>query len=199
MSDDNSTQRWRPSASDLIAVGALIAAVVMWLKQPNWETALPITTILILLVIITAVRHQSHPIRRAIFSISVIAILIWAAWEPIWNSFHTDYPNVAFQWPITFDYSEPIYSDYSVQPVELGVKQCSGVLHRENSDLRFGGAAGEGEGICVINKIEETKVLAICSVGRRCRVKGTTALCDGSGECEQIKKITSVELLGAQR
>src|ERR1035437_1865140 len=194
MPDDNPTQRWRPSVSDLIAVGALIAAGVMWLKQPNWESALPITIILILLVLITAVRYQSHPIRRAIFSIGVIAILIWAAWEPIWNSFHSDYPNIAFQWPLIFGEYEPDATD---KPrVSFQSNLCSGVLHRADGEIRFGGDIGEGESICVINKADRAKVLEVCSVGSRCRVRGTVSPCRDSGECVEIRKITFAEVPG---
>ena len=104
MSDTNSKpEAWRPSFSDLIAVASLIAAFVMWLKQPSWQWGLPITVLLIALTILTAVRHQSHPIRRALVAICVCGILIWAAWEPIKKSFFTDYPNISFQWPMTFD------------------------------------------------------------------------------------------------
>jgi hypothetical protein len=93
---------WRPSVSDVIAIVAVVAAAVMWLKPPNWEWGLSVTAVVIALVIFTAIRHQSHPIRRALVSLSVISILILAATEPIWKSFRADYPNIAFQWPVTF-------------------------------------------------------------------------------------------------
>lgn len=103
MASPDFNQKWRPTFGEIVAVGALVAAAIMWLKQPSWEWGLPITAILVALVIFTAVRHQSHPIRRAAVAAITIAILIWAASGPIWKSFRADYPNIAFQTPITFN------------------------------------------------------------------------------------------------
>lgn len=91
---------WRPSFGDLVTVGALVGAAVMWLKPPNWEWGLPITVVLIALVIFTAMRHHSHPIRRLIVAAATVSILVWAAADPIWRSFRADYPNIIFQSPI---------------------------------------------------------------------------------------------------
>ena len=41
--------------------------------------------------------------------------------------------------------------------------ECAGVLHKDRYGLRIGGGVGEDEGICLINKAEENKVLAICA------------------------------------
>ena len=40
---------------------------------------------------------------------------------------------------------------------------CSGILHMDQHGIHFGGGDGEGEGICVVSKFEENKVLAVCS------------------------------------
>jgi hypothetical protein len=72
---------WRPSIADLFTVGAVVVAAVMWLKPPSWQWGLPITAVVIGLVIFTATRHPSHPIRRALVAIAVIGILVFAAWE----------------------------------------------------------------------------------------------------------------------
>lgn len=93
-------EKWRPSFGELVAVGALVVAAVMWLKPPNWEWGLPITAVIVALVIFTAVRHQSHPIRRALIAAFAIIVLIWAAAGPIWKSFRDDYPRATFNWPI---------------------------------------------------------------------------------------------------
>jgi hypothetical protein len=69
--------------------------------------------------------------------------------------------------------------------------KCTGILHRDRDGLRFGGANGEGEGICVIRKSEERKVLARCSVGHHCIVKGLIDSCKDSGECAEILSVTS--------
>lgn len=193
MSSDNAAPQWRPTASDLIAVGALIAAAIMWLNEPSWIFALPITLIVMVLVIFTAARHQSHPIRRVIIGACAIGILIWSAWSPIWNSFHADYPNIAFQWPVISGNSDYESPDKSIVAIES--KLCSGVLHRVGGDLRFGGDVGEGESICIIDKAERNKVLAVCPVGTSCRVKGIVLPCRDSGECSEITRITSVEIL----
>jgi hypothetical protein len=101
-------ESWRPTFSDIVAVGALVGAAIMWLKPPNWEWGLPITAVLSVLVIFTAIRHHSHPIRRAIVAAVTILILMWAAAAPIWKSFRADYPRATFNWPITFNPPETI-------------------------------------------------------------------------------------------
>jgi hypothetical protein len=70
--------------------------------------------------------------------------------------------------------------------------QCKGILHSDQNGLRFGGGIGEDEGICVINKSEEAKVLAVCSVGHFCKVGGSVDDCKDSGECSEITNITFV-------
>jgi uncharacterized protein (TIGR02594 family) len=183
MDEDNF---WRPSIADLITVGAVVVAAVMWLKQPSWQWELPITAVVIGLVIFTAARHRSHPIRRVLVALSVIWILVWAAWEPFWNSFHADYPNTWLPWGVSFVEQQNNF------PPDFPRSGCGGVLHRTDGDLRFGGNEGEGESICIINKAEEARVLAVCAVDHLCRVTGDVAPCDGSGECAKLSRIKSV-------
>jgi hypothetical protein len=71
-------------------------------------------------------------------------------------------------------------------------QECSGILHKDRDGLRFGGGKGEGEGICVINKSEEGKVLATCSPGRYCKVMGVMEDCKDSGECGELTQVKSV-------
>src|SRR5579872_6216569 len=90
-------------------------------------------------------------------------------------------------WPSQL--SEAAQNNY---PPEFARDGCGGVLHRVGDELRFGGAAGEGESICVISKAEEARVLAVCSIEHLCRVTGKIAACNDSGECEIVSKIKSV-------
>ena len=75
---------------------------------------------------------------------------------------------------------------------EPKIDKCAGVLHRDQYGLRFGGGIGEGEGICIINKSEENKVLTVCNLEHYCRVNGLVDDCKDSGECAEITNITSV-------
>ena len=70
--------------------------------------------------------------------------------------------------------------------------RCSGILHRDRYGLRLGCGRGEGEDICVIRKKDERKVLAVCALGRYCRIQGLVDLCQAAGECVEISGITSV-------
>src|SRR5262245_1217579 len=70
--------------------------------------------------------------------------------------------------------------------------QCAGILHQEGARLWFGGAKGEGEGICLVDASQAARVLKACSAGRYCRVVGATADCKDSGECTEINDIVSV-------
>ena len=73
-----------------------------------------------------------------------------------------------------------------------GHDQCAGILHQDGARLWFGGARGEGEGICVVAAVQAATVLKVCAAGRYCRVVGTTADCKDSGECAEIKDVVSV-------
>jgi hypothetical protein len=95
-------ERWRPSFGDVVTVLALVGAIIMWFAPPNWEIGIPVVVISIGLVAFTALRHPSRPVIRGAAASLVIALLVAVAWHPIWESFHKDYPNVAFRSPITF-------------------------------------------------------------------------------------------------
>lgn len=71
--------------------------------------------------------------------------------------------------------------------------KCSGVLHHDQFGLHFGGARGEGEGICVIRKSNQDKILAVCRVGHYCEVTGTIEDCKDSGECAEIVSIKGIK------
>jgi hypothetical protein len=166
--------RWRPTGSDWLTILALVVAVAVSFAPPNWKIGAPIVLITIIVILVAAIRDQSHPARRTAIALALSAYLLWAVWEPIWKSFSTDFPGITLQW--LFSSTEQNY------PPEFLRDGCGGILHRADGDLRFGGEIGEGESICVINKTEEAKVLAACSIGHRCRIKGTITPCVGSGE-----------------
>jgi hypothetical protein len=67
--------------------------------------------------------------------------------------------------------------------------QCTGILHQDKTGLKFGGG---DEGICIIKKEDESRILSACTVGRYCRVKGQVDPCRDSGECVEITNITAV-------
>ena len=71
-------------------------------------------------------------------------------------------------------------------------EECSGILHGDQYGLRLGGGIGEGEGICVIAKSERHNVLTLCSIGHFCRLRGHVSDCKDSGECVEIRDITSM-------
>jgi hypothetical protein len=98
--------KWRPSFGDIVTVLALVAAIIMWFAPPNWKIGIPVVVASIALVAITALRHASNAFLRGTAAVLVVAILVAVAWRPIWESFHKDYPNVAFHWPISFGDSE---------------------------------------------------------------------------------------------
>ena len=95
-------EKWRPSFGDVVTVLALVGAIIMWFAPPNWEIGIPVVVISIGLVAFTALRHPSRPVIRGAAASLVIALLVAVAWHPIWESFHKDYPNVAFRSPVTF-------------------------------------------------------------------------------------------------
>jgi uncharacterized protein YecT (DUF1311 family) len=68
--------------------------------------------------------------------------------------------------------------------------ECFGILHRDQNGLLFGGAKGEGEGICIINQSDVPGVLLHCSVGRYCFVKGQVDACTDAGECAEISRVS---------
>jgi hypothetical protein len=70
--------------------------------------------------------------------------------------------------------------------------KCLGVLHQVKGEVLFGGAKGEGEGICIISKTELSRVLTTCHIGDRCIVEGIVDDCKDSGECTEITQVKSV-------
>jgi hypothetical protein len=67
--------------------------------------------------------------------------------------------------------------------------QCTGILHRDKTGLKFGGG---DEGICIIKKDDESRILTACTVGRYCMVIGQVDPCTDSGECVEITNISAV-------
>jgi len=86
------SEPWSPNFADLVAVGALIAAVVMWFAPPEWKVGAAVVVISIGLVVFTALRHRSHLAIRGPIAAVVIFILCLVAWHPIWTSFRKEYP-----------------------------------------------------------------------------------------------------------
>lgn len=89
---------WRPTVSDIVTVGAVLGATVMWFHPPNWQIGIPVVILTAAAVIFTAFRHQSHPLIRGTIGAASVVILILVAWAPIWDSFHRQYPTVNLGW-----------------------------------------------------------------------------------------------------
>ena len=70
--------------------------------------------------------------------------------------------------------------------------ECSGILHADRDSIIIGGGE-EGEGICIINKSQETNVLSKCRIGQFCRVKGVVDDCKDLGECSEMLRVTSAQ------
>jgi hypothetical protein len=99
MSDKSSkilSEAWRPTFGDIVTVLALVAAIIMWFAPPNWEIGIAVVVVSIAVVAFTALRHASHPFIRGAVAILIVTLLIAIGWRPIWDSFHKDYPQVAF-------------------------------------------------------------------------------------------------------
>ncbi len=75
---------------------------------------------------------------------------------------------------------------------EPEIRSCGGILHSDKYGLHFGRGKGEEEFICAINNSDRRKVLATCRVGKYCEVVGLVDACNDSGECIEIRNITSV-------
>ena len=76
--------------------------------------------------------------------------------------------------------------------------ECSGILHADRDSLMIGGGEGEGEGICIINKSQESNVLRGCRIGQFCKIKGVIDECKDSGECSEMLRVTSAERMNLQ-
>jgi hypothetical protein len=93
---------------------------------------------------------------------------------------------------ILFAFVAGCFGHPKIADAQAKVDTCEGILHRDQYGIEFGGAHGEGEGICVVNKSQEQKVLEVCSVEHYCNVRGLVSDCKDSGECVEITNITSV-------
>ena len=71
--------------------------------------------------------------------------------------------------------------------------ECHGILHRDRGYIRFGGNPGEGEGVCVVSRSEQARVLQKCLEGAFCRVHGVAGPCRDSGECVEIRRVSRVQ------
>jgi hypothetical protein len=87
---------------------------------------------------------------------------------------------------------------------------CDGIVERADGALRLGPTgqpmrAEDGttyvdrEGICIIPKSGERRVLAACPLGSHCVVHGPTRLCPESGECVELMKVITAKRKGVQK
>jgi hypothetical protein len=109
--ENSRPEKWRPSFSDLVAVCAVVSGFIMWVKPPGWELGVPIALITIALVIFTAFRHQSHPLKRGLIASAVLIFFLSVTWHPMWESFHKDYPRLTFNWPVTLNGPPPVVTE----------------------------------------------------------------------------------------
>jgi hypothetical protein len=79
--------KWEPSGGDILDLLLGIAAVIMYLRPPNWELGLPLALFLILPVLFTAHRRRSPFYAKWTVALVAIAIFVWAIWPPLWSSF----------------------------------------------------------------------------------------------------------------
>jgi hypothetical protein len=72
--------------------------------------------------------------------------------------------------------------------------QCSGTLSRSDAQRGNGDNLAlsnpDNEGICIIAKADEPKVLRGCAVGQFCVVTGSIKLCEDAGECVEVGHVT---------
>ncbi|HEY3657972.1 MAG TPA: hypothetical protein VGL34_23600 [Steroidobacteraceae bacterium] len=80
----------------------------------------------------------------------------------------------------------------SFSPAYAEMGECSGIMHVTKGDIEFGGGKGETETICVVAEADKKKVLAACKAGAFCKVNGTVAACQDSGECTEISGVVSI-------
>ncbi len=100
-------QRWEPSISDYIAIGAIAVGVILWAIQPSWKIGIPVALFTIGLFIFAAVRHRGPASIRALVAIAAIGLFAFLMWHPMWESFHKEYPRAAFNWPIILNPPAP--------------------------------------------------------------------------------------------
>jgi hypothetical protein len=63
-------------------------------------------------------------------------------------------------------------------------QECKGILRQDQNGLSI--QIPPPEGLCEINRSQETKVLATCRPGRFCRVYGIVEDCKDLDECAEI-------------
>jgi hypothetical protein len=71
-----------------------------------------------------------------------------------------------------------------------GRQECKGVLLQDpdgNLSIQV-----PPEGLCEISPSQQSKVLATCTPGRFCRVKGMAEDCKDSSECQEITRVLLV-------
>ena len=59
-----SSTKWEPSISDIIAIGAIAMAVILWLVQPGWRIGVPLAILVVGLFIFAAIRHRGNLLFR---------------------------------------------------------------------------------------------------------------------------------------
>jgi hypothetical protein len=75
----------------------------------------------------------------------------------------------------------------SINPAHA--EQCVGRLVYEHGDLTITDPYG-GDGVCIVGKGNEQRVLSACPIGRLCTVTGTAKLCGDSVECVKFTRVT---------
>src|SRR6516165_12246484 len=68
-------------------------------------------------------------------------------------------------------------------------QECKGILRQDQNGLSI--QIPPPEGMCEINRSQETKVLATCRPGRFCRVYGIVEDCKDLDECAEITRVLS--------
>jgi hypothetical protein len=81
----------------------------------------------------------------------------------------------------------------SIAQAEPSADTCKGRLSNVGGSLELRNERAEG--MCIIAKGEQSKVLALCSEGSICEVSGCVDYCKGSGECVEASNISSVRVV----
>jgi hypothetical protein len=66
--------------------------------------------------------------------------------------------------------------------------QCWGVLSRSQGDLVL--TRLNDEGLCIVGKADESRVLHNCALGRGCVITGVVDFCKDQGGCVMFTHIT---------
>jgi hypothetical protein len=78
---------WRPSFGDLLAIGAVVITGITWLCEPGWGLGLFLSLVIVVLVVIAAIRYDSHPVIRVGVSVSVLAIYFVFVGPRLWADY----------------------------------------------------------------------------------------------------------------